>query len=527
MYRLLVIDDEQIVLDSVTYIITNNFDDIIIETARNGKEGILKLESFRPHIVMTDIKMAGIDGLEFIKEARKLKSDAKIIVVSAYEYFEYARESLKFNIEDYVLKPVTKKKLVNLMNRMIEELEKEKAERNKAIEDMEKFYESIPLIENNLFNVIVFNRPFEKYLDIYRGLLGIGLNYGRVVTMEFQKLYKSKDIQEANLYNAKINECYEYYRNTIKFKQTALISPVFINKMHVYIESNPDRNDDQEQLDYWESVRKNVMEQFGLKIRISISKARPILDIHKSYEETLALLCNIHDEPVTLYSKFDDYSLELTEIFVINDKVLDAFKTTNQKFKKYLKELEKKYRLLLNEPNGMQVADNNLIELYMVMNSLTNRSKVVHEPGDVVKNYVPEFIKLRPLEKLSHFVATAETLFEDFAQSRTENYAPIIVKILEQIAEDYKSDINLEDLANQFNVTPQYLSNLFSSEVGVTFKEHVTELRISEAKTLLRESGLSVKDVCYEIGFNDPNYFSKLFKKKVGITPKQYSKVKI
>jgi two-component system response regulator YesN len=78
MYRLLIIDDESIVLDSYSYVVNNNFENVIVETAKNGKEGLIKLEAFRPHIVMTDIRMPGISGLEFIKEARRIDQSVKI-----------------------------------------------------------------------------------------------------------------------------------------------------------------------------------------------------------------------------------------------------------------------------------------------------------------------------------------------------------------------------------------------------------------------------------------------------------------
>lgn len=189
--RILVVDDESIVLESVSQIIRLEFSDIIIETARNSREGLIKFETFRPQIVMTDIKMPGMNGLEFVERIRQMDRHVKVIIVSAYDYFEFAKEAVKFNVEDYILKPMTKNKLVATLSGIVEKLQKEDEIRNREIGALEKYYQSIQLVESNFFNSILLGRNYVKFIGHYRQILEMKMRQGFFVVLEFSG-YSSK-----------------------------------------------------------------------------------------------------------------------------------------------------------------------------------------------------------------------------------------------------------------------------------------------------------------------------------------------
>ena len=120
MYKLLIADDEQIVLDSIKFIIEKNFLYMVeVGTARSGREAIEKAEIFKPDIIFMDIMMPGINGFEAIKEIRSRLNDVLIIILTAYERFDYAREVIKLGITEYLLKPVSREKIVETVRKSI------------------------------------------------------------------------------------------------------------------------------------------------------------------------------------------------------------------------------------------------------------------------------------------------------------------------------------------------------------------------------------------------------------------------
>lgn len=157
MLRVLIVDDEAIVLESVSQVLKSHFGDMQIETARNSREGLIKVEHFRPNIIMTDIKMPGMNGIEFIERIRKVDKIVKIIIVSAHDHFEFAKEAVRFGVEDYVLKPLSKNRLIELITSISEKVDLEEERRNKELDNIERYYQSIQLVEANFFNSLLLN----------------------------------------------------------------------------------------------------------------------------------------------------------------------------------------------------------------------------------------------------------------------------------------------------------------------------------------------------------------------------------
>jgi two-component system response regulator YesN len=123
----MVFDDEQIVIESVKHIVENEFKNIrVTQTARSGREAIEKVRTERPDIILTDIKMPGINGLEAVKEIKKIHNNIKFIVVSVYEYFDYAKQAVELGVLDYLTKPVNKARLVETLERVMRQLDEEK-----------------------------------------------------------------------------------------------------------------------------------------------------------------------------------------------------------------------------------------------------------------------------------------------------------------------------------------------------------------------------------------------------------------
>ncbi|HAS73425.1 MAG TPA: hypothetical protein DCS67_04715, partial [Clostridiales bacterium UBA8960] len=290
MLRVLVVDDEAIVLESVSQVLMSQFKGIQIETARNSREGLIKVEHFRPNIIMTDIKMPGMNGIEFIERIRKVDKVVKIIIVSAHDHFEFAKEAVKYGVEDYVLKPLTKSKLIELISQVSEKVDMEEEKRNKELDNIERYYQSIQLVEANFFNSLLLNRNILKYMPQYREILEIPLERGAVLNIEFDKLASETDAAELSHYNKKLYDCADYLKTHIKYHRPAIVSNPFLNRVFAYVEGEVDRL-------FWINLVQTIMERFKMRVRIGLGSVKPIDQLRDSYSESL-LAMRVSEEAV-------------------------------------------------------------------------------------------------------------------------------------------------------------------------------------------------------------------------------------
>jgi two-component system response regulator YesN len=139
MLKLLIADDEYLVLDSIKMIVSKNIKDVVVvATASTGREAIETSISLKPDIVFMDIHMPGIDGVEAIKQIKKVNNDTMFVIITAYEYFDYAKEALNLGVFEYLLKPVNKNKLIETINNIKINIEMKRSNLIREIELKEK-----------------------------------------------------------------------------------------------------------------------------------------------------------------------------------------------------------------------------------------------------------------------------------------------------------------------------------------------------------------------------------------------------
>ena len=163
MYRILLVDDEEIERLGIKKIITEEMgtDSVMIEEAENGRMAIMKAAEFRPNIVFMDIKMPGIDGIEATEEIKKLDNTVKVIMVTAFEAFEYARQAVKLGVKDYLLKPCSNQEIIDVLHNVINDIAIERQNRNHQINLKDNYKRALSAIQSReITSLIVGNGDF-------------------------------------------------------------------------------------------------------------------------------------------------------------------------------------------------------------------------------------------------------------------------------------------------------------------------------------------------------------------------------
>jgi len=522
MYKLLIADDEQFFRDSVKSVIEKNINNVVVVgTAKSGREAIEKAETLKPDVILMDIMMPGINGIEAIKEIRYRLRDVVFIILTAYDKFDFVREAIKQEVMDYLLKPVDQEAIIQTVKKSVEIINKNREKRKKELELKEKLERAIPILENGFFYSLLFFYDHSKEIENYRELLELNEEGGYVITIKLGETiseYKSAQI------------LYQYFRDVLKSKYKCIIGPFMHNRIFVFIPGNVKRNiaaTRQEAVSIAEYIYDLLTKKADVKIFIGIGRTYPLKDIIKSYYESLKAvntltesgIMHIMDVPAESASK-SEHTYEKEKLLL--DRVASGdTEVCMQTFEQIYDDLFKEYA------TSFQTVKKKLLELMVLIRHLGCTYRIEDEEYFKKGDYIEDFLKIEdPVElktcckKRIEYVSRC---IKSVREKRINNR--LILKAIEYIRKNYRNKITLEEVANELNISPHYFSKLFKDEVGETFIDYLTSLRIQKSKELLAENQLSGKEICFEIGYGDPNYFSRNFKRIVGITPTEYKEV--
>lgn len=520
--KILVVDDEQVMLDSICYILTNE-PDLQIETARTGRQAIEKTEIFRPELIIMDLKMPGINGLEALTEIRRLDPQAVLIILSAYENFLYAQEAIRLNVYDYLVKPITKKRLLELINKVKQHLEKVREKRQEELALQERYKKLFPLIENELMIELIHGAD-EMVLGEYQELLTIKSMSGFFLAIScYDKSDATieSDIELGYLRRKRMAELAEEIRQVV----SCFVGPLKSNPISVFVPSNNDFDAISSSRDIALKILNHL--QLGRKqadIRIGIGRTYSFAsELKRSCQESFQALNHPGPDPISHIDEAPQSNEEDWES-ALNDELhtmLDAIRYGNvNKVRSLIEQFSQNYR-------GLSAHKDRLF-LHLLEFILT-AYRIGKENSKSNKSLFPSFEQIinlfgtsKDLEVIFNEIFERIVTLTQSIQEGSENQVKSIIKQAKEIIDrQFTEQLNLEDISHMVSISPFYFSRLFRKELGISFCEYLTKLRLKKAVDLLAE-GFSVKECCFMAGYKDPNYFSRIFRKYYNISPSEY-----
>ncbi|MFD0697753.1 AraC family transcriptional regulator [Paenibacillus sp. GCM10027628] len=439
MYRLLIADDEALEREGLEWIVHRMMPDTFeVIHAENGRLAIERAEEFRPHIIFMDVNMPGIQGLAALREIKERLPDAKMVMVTAYDYFAYAKEALTLGVKEYIVKPAGREQVVGILEQLIRELDLEKRKRTEQLELRDKVSQLLPLVENELAFIFMVDQVLETGAEQLAEWLDFPLDQGCAVVIAFPELIRSQD-------KKKIFDVLRSYAKT--HLSRCIVSSLIEQHMAIFIRKSPEIPDDA----WTEAAKKNgeklcamAETQLGTAISIGIGSTYSGSEgLRKSYFE--AVFASTYSETSGMVCHFQALKRGAGG---------EAIKSPTE-----------------GDP--------------------THRSYVV-------------------------------SALQRIREEREQQTVTILDKAKRYIMSSFTEELSLEEVAEHVHLNPHYFSKVFKQQTGETFIDFVTGLRIQKAKELIESGTLSLKEVCYEVGYKDPNYFSRVFKKVTGVTPTEY-----
>ena len=527
MIKVMIADDEKIAIDSLKFIIEKSFTDVeVISAARSGREAIELVEADVPDILFMDIRMPGINGIDAIREIRKRHKQIVIIVLTAFDQFEFAKEAVNLGVMEYLLKPVNRTKVIEVINKAIEQISTEKEKWQIEREMKEKLEYVGPILENGFVYSIISFDDNSKELSNYKRIFDIKEDGGYILTVDFVDEQTGGYVGNKIGCSVQSQQFYPYFTDTVKSLCKCIIGPVMLNRIAVIVPSNAAENEyagRQEAIALAESMLQRLSENLTCGLKIGIGKIYRRFDmLASSYEESLKALrylqgtgvmhfMDITARTASASSDYPEYKEKLLLQKVSAGDTAESINAFNCIFDWLLREYD-------NQPLKIK---NKLLEIVF----LVNRMSWEYEPGgeSAGVDFLEEMLSIRDLGELRIWCKNrVENVINQINSYRDVKAGGLTKRAKEYIKTNYNKSITLEDVAKEINVSPQYLSKLFKEETGENFIDYMIANRIRIAKSLLESDDLSIKEICYSIGYSDPNYFSRIFKKIVGSTPTEY-----
>ena len=492
--------------------------------ASNGLEALEVLEQHTIKIMVTDIQMPRMNGIELLKEVKKRGYRMKIIVISGFADFEYAQESIKLNVSDYLLKPFASRRLLEAVLRLKDELEKEEAEESERKDLREQVKKNrTDLVDKLLLDLLNGNvvGNIEAQLDF----LGINDFIGgefQVAVMEIPDNQLEELIEEE-----------KYLLNLEFYQQIKRLANV--NSYQSYV-VNHHRNQvaliimkpDQDLPAHLEEILTQT--QLALKVGLvcgSGRKYQDLTDLSLSYREACSAL---------QYR----YLFGLNRVFFINDLNPDT-----QSYHKILNSLQRNpifdnlkigadlvikddLRKIIDDMRsaGINSELSKMAAGNLILLTFTTLSELGYNAGEIFGDDDAILANLNRVESLEELEQLLISFFNKInthiRQKRTSINHQLVEEIRCYLDENFAQDITLSAMANRYKISPGYLSLLFTERTGKNFIDYLTERRIKKAKELLKHSDLKIYEISNAVGYNDSFYFSNCFKKVAGVSPSEY-----
>lgn len=526
MYRIILADDEGIMLESLRKIIESQYaSECEIQTAKSGRTVVELAETFRPDIMFMDIQMPGINGIEAMKEIRKFNASIRFIVVSAYDKFDYAKEAINLGVVDYLMKPVSKQNVLGVLRKAMEEVEQERRKRSDNLKIREKLETVVPIIESGFINYLILQEDFENDNNHYKELLDIKEDYGFIMTLQIEERDAGTRNQNVAGMNVRAQSFYGECRELIRGFFPCIVGPVMANRILIFVPKSHEKVEYDERIRTIERARSMVHrlgERIDASFRVGIGRVKPFGQIRESYKESLKAVNESmgsvgHINDLPLGGEYDgDYPVDLEKLLYT---MVEKGRTTEA-----LKAAESFFDWMVSQyPDHLPEIQLKVLEFVM------DCEKKAFEKGCMTygltyrQHYLEEVLGAHSHNELKQwYLAKIREACINIQNSREEQSETLVERAKNYIDQQYQRDISLDDVSKMVNISPYYFSKLFKEETGENFIEYLTEIRIKNAKVLLQNTDKSIKEICVDSGYSDPNYFSRIFKKYMEVTPSEY-----
>ena len=545
MLKIFLAEDEVVVRETIKRMIPwEELGFELVGEAADGEMALPLLLRQKPDLLITDIKMPFMDGLTLARLAKKEIPGLKVVILSGYDDFNYAKQAIGIGVEDYLLKPITKNALIERLSEIRSRYEHEKTQK----EYYEKFHREMQAYEKNsirdFFEALV--RGSMDMMEVYKRAEKLGLD---IVAEAYNVLIFTMNCDEdfsgqRDEYSSWEAESLELLENFFAGHSSAMLFRSNIFSYGVLLKGQRETIEENTRACV-DEIRKIMSRQDGRRewfLAVGQSVER-LSQIQKSYHTASRAFSQryLYDENILYYDEMetmehpggqaeteDNAYLQKVDVNALNPAILQKFLSNG--LQEETENFVKDYFYAI----GQEPMESLVFRNYVILNvrfSVISFIKGLGCDTNEMESADTEEVLAESGKNMESAIAYAKKMISQAIEIRDQNSGNknrSILKIAVDFIDSHYMDeeISLNTVANVANVSSNHFSALFSQNMGQTFIEYLTSLRMNKAKELLRCTGMRSSEIAGEIGYKDAHYFSYLFKKTQGMTPSDYRKAR-
>ncbi len=525
-YTVLLVDDEeevfQVIMKKLDW---ESMGFSIAGYARNGVEALEMAEELQPDVVMTDIKMPYMDGLTLCKKLKELYQKVKVIIFSGFDEFEYAKEAIKIEAEEYILKPINSNELREVFERIKGNLDKELDEK-RNIDKLRKYYmESLPVLQENFYTSLIEGRIPESQIDKYLTNYRIELTgpYYVVTVLHISTTNPENVPIDPFLLTVSVKKlAEEQLTEKWKCKTVTYLGDILVIAQLSDVDDMPHFTDD---MDKFCKMAKRVCKAYvtaGIghvcsqlsQLSLSYQGAKSATSYRVLYGNTRAINIAEMDPQESVEEHWEENyikqilkKIKMGEQLPLEEAITD-FTARLAKTKMSLQN----YRILMMEL---------IAEIFRFgSNNQVNMDEIFGGNRDVYN----QALQLESTDALTEWLKNnCIKMQKQILSERQDTTKSFVTRAIEYVKENYSNqELSIETICGYLNVSAAYFSTVFKKETGKTFINYLTDYRMEQAVNLLLTENEKTYIIAEKVGYSDPNYFSYAFKKQFGMSPSKY-----
>lgn len=545
MLKIFLAEDEVVVRETIKRMIPwEELGFELVGEAADGEMALPLLLRQQPDLLITDIKMPFMDGLTLARLAKKEIPGLKVVILSGYDDFNYAKQAIGIGVEDYLLKPITKNALIERLSEIRSRYEHEKTQK----EYYEKFQREMQAYEKNssrdFFEALVGGSM--DMMEVYKRAEKLGLD---IVAEAYNVLIFTMNCDEdfsgqRDEYSSWEAESLELLENFFAGHSSAMLFRSNIFSYGVLLKGQRETIEENTRACV-DEIRKILSRQDGRRewfLAVGQSVER-LSQIQKSYHTASRAFSQryLYDENILYYDEMetmehpggqaeteDNAYLQKVDVNALNPAILQKFLSNG--LQEETENFVKDYFYAI----GQEPMESLVFRNYVILNvrfSVISFIKGLGCDTNEMESADTEEVLAESGKNMESAIAYAKKMISQAIEIRDQNSGnknrSILKTAVDFIDSHYMDEeISLNTVANVANVSSNHFSALFSQNMGRTFIEYLTTLRMNKAKELLRCTGMRSSEIAGEIGYKDAHYFSYLFKKTQGMTPSDYRKAR-
>ena len=537
LYRIILVDDEEEVRQSIIKKI--DWEDAgfsVVGDAENGQEALEKVEALEPDVILTDIRMPYMDGLSLAERVRQRYPSIKIVIFSGYDEFEYAKQAIKLNVTEYILKPVNVEELTAILKRIKSNLDEEIEQKRNVSLLRENYRRNLPILREQFLNELVGGTASsqnmeERLMEYHIPLAGAkkwvaaAIDIGKEALGAGRELplHRERDlipISVKQLFGEKLEQycrCAVFTSSRASGSELALIAAI------------DGENSQTGLIDVLGDICKEIRKILEVPVTVGIGHScQDLKDIGGSYKSAMDALgykaivgaggtIYINDvEPVSSgLLRFDsraEAALMAAVKFGPREQIEEAVRAVVDKM------IDAKVHFSQCQAYMLSISSSMIQMIQQYELDITQLSE-----GDAADTFaiIPKMVKVEDFSRW--LLSMALHINQAMNQESDNTMKQVIQKAKEYIMENYQDpDLSVEKICRQLHLSPAYFSTMFKKETGQAYIAYLTQVRLDKAVELLNKTDDKTYVIAAKVGYQEQNYFSYVFKKRFGISPTKF-----